>query len=147
MNGLYIYMITLCGIALVGLILGIYLIFHPKATTVKIVNKSEDKKSISSFTYDEFAVYVYSNSIYPVMSYDDFDIYYIDGHYYYFHTGFDKDEFYEVDEVAALDYSCRDDLLIPDSTILSTLFECDVCGEQVMDDRIYYGWYKKAGDR
>lgn len=153
MIGFYIFIgiITIIGVAFC-----LNVIFHPNGKTAKQLKKlldvrspsgdiGNEKKAIKDMTYTEFTVYVYSNSIYPVTSYDDFDIYYIDGHYYYHYTGLDKDEFYEVDEVAALDYSCVDDFLLPDSTILSTLFECDVCGEVVTDDRIYYGWYKKVG--
>jgi hypothetical protein len=134
-------------ISIVLLAVGSYMILNPDTKVVKKIVNLDDKKSLSDLTYTEFTVYIYSNHVYPIISYDDFEIYYIDGRYYYYYTGFDKDEFYEVEEIAALDYSCTDDLLIPDSAILSTLFECDICGEIVTDDNIYYGWYKKVGDR
>jgi hypothetical protein len=144
------------GLVLLGI--GFYLIFCPVDKLIRPIKKflniqspsvqiGDEVKHINDMTYIEFTAYIYSNGIHPVISYDDFEIYYIDCHYYYYYTGFDKDEFYEVEEIAALDYSCVDDLLLPDATILSTLFECDVCGEMVTDDRISYGWYRKVGDR
>lgn len=141
-----VYHIFIALLTIAFIVIGLYLIFKPNATVVKVINKKDEKKSISDMTYLEFTVYIYSNSIYPVTSYDDFEIYYIDGRYYYYYTGVDADEFYEVEEIALLDYSYTDDLLIKDPVLLSTLFECDVCGELVTDDRIYYGWYKKVGD-
>lgn len=151
-----IFQIIIFIIGFIGFGIGLYLIFCPDGLMIPIFKKllgiespsniGDDGKPklIKDFTYDEFTVYIYSNNIDPVREYDDFDIYYIDGHYYYFYTAFDKDEFYEVEEVALLEYSCVDDILF-DGVILSTLFECDVCGEQITDDRIYYGWYKKVG--
>lgn len=85
--------------------------------------------------YDKFDV---------ILSYDDFTVYRetATGRYFYLEGGEnDASEFYELELAAVLKYDVIHDLRVRDGTILSTLFQCAVCGERVLDDCIEYLWF------
>lgn len=111
-------------------------------------------KKIADMTYSEFCDYIDNtlegdDRMDVVLGYDDFTIYedLYHGGYYYLEGGEnDASDFFEVELVARLTYSAEHDLILPkhkNEEIMHTLFDCDVCGENVLGDRIEYLWFKK----
>lgn len=102
---------------------------------------------LDQLSYEAFSLYIMENDLHPVVNYDDWEIYEIDGRYYYYECAqeSDSDEFYEVELVAKLTYNVKNDINIKDGSTLSSLFNCDMCGESEPSDDgdIYYGWFKK----
>ena len=110
-----------------------------------------EEKDIADMTYEEFSLYILNNDLTPYISRyvpagDDFEIYYLQGRYFY--RGYDKcrDEyaFYEVLMIAHLLYT--DDCNIMRGEALHGMFECDCCGEAVENYGMSYCWFKKVGE-
>ena len=84
-----------------------------------------------------------------VLDYSDFQVFRdtASGRYYYVECGEnDADEFFEVECVATLYYDITHDLqidLAEAGSILSQLFDCDICGEAVLEDHFEYLWFKR----
>ena len=109
-------------------------------------------KKIGEMTYSEFCLLLsedIDDRFWVVLDYEDFKVFedmeY--GGYYYLEGGEnDASDFFEVEKIACLEYSAEHDLMLPShkvGSILSTLFDADVCGEQVLDDSIEYLWFKR----
>jgi hypothetical protein len=111
----------------------------------------EEEKDIADMTYDEFSLYILNNDLTPYISRyvpagDDFEIYYLQGRYFY--RGYDKwrdaYNFYELIQIAHLLYT--DDCNLMRGVALSSMFECDCCGEAEENHGVSYCWFKKAGE-
>lgn len=82
---------------------------------------------------------------YCVLDYYDFKVYRCNHQYFFKEIGVnDADRFCELELIAELEYSEEHDLRIKDAETLHSLFDCDVCGEQVTDDYIRYLWFKEV---
>lgn len=109
---------------------------------------------IADMNYSEFTLLLdedLSDRFHVIIGYDDFEIY-IDtstGRYFYLECGEnDAGGFFEVECIAQLIYNTDHDLRIPHEDAgcrLSELFDCDMCGEHVDEDRIVYMWFAKKG--
>ena len=85
----------------------------------------------SKMTYSEFCVWITEN---------DAKVEYVLQYYEHEIEG-SSDLFYEVKAIAKLHYTAEND--IQTDAPLHSLFECCVCGEQVLDDEIIYWWFKE----
>lgn len=87
------------------------------------------------------------DGMHRVLSYDDFTVYEdSEGRYYLDKGENDEDNLEEIELIAKLTYSAVHDLACSkddSEKIMDALFDCDVCGENVLDDRIEYLWFKK----
>lgn len=103
----------------------------------------------SKMTYSEFCLLISENDekVEYVLEYDNFSVVKISEKYYYYdhEEEADSDDFYEVEVVAKLYYSIVNDLKAEGT--LDYMFECCVCGEQVLDDKIIYWWFKAIDDK
>lgn len=85
-----------------------------------------------------------------VLDYDEFQVWYDadKGISHYLECGEnDASDCFEVELIADLAYSAVHDLKIKHDEaglVLSELFDCDCCGECVLDDEIHYYWFKKV---
>ena len=105
-----------------------------------------EEKDIADMTYEEFSLYILNNDLTPYINYDDFEIYYLQGRYFYYECNewLDTNEFYEVLMIAHLLYT--DDCNIMRGEALHGMFECDCCGEAVENYGMSYCWFKKVGE-
>lgn len=108
--------------------------------------EEEEEKDIADMTYEEFSLYILNNDLVPYINYDDFEIYYLQGRYFYYgcNEWLATNEFYEVRQVASLLY--LDDVQLERGAALPGMFQCDCSGEVVTDIAINYCWFKKAGE-
>ena len=99
-----------------------------------------------NLTYSEFCLWLDENDdkVEYILTYEDWSVVKIDGHYYYYDHEVEgnSDTFVEVQPIAKLLYSVVND--IKTNKPLDYLFDCHVCGEQVIDDRIIYWWFKEV---
>lgn len=114
-------------------------IYRPKKET-------EEEKDIADMTYEEFSLYILNNDLVPYINYDAYEIYHLNGRYFYYgcYEWLDTNEFYEVRQIACLMYTDMCD--IKRGAALISMFDCDHSGEAVTDDGIYYCWFKKVGE-
>lgn len=74
----------------------------------------------------------------------------ISGRYFYFDRTEDEEDpsnYAELKCVAMLCYDVKHDVIINNeetSGFMHGLFDCDVCGETVVDDQIEYLWFKRV---
>lgn len=105
---------------------------------------------LSTMNYSDFCLYLTEckTDISYVLEYDDWSVIYVDGKFIYYEHEIEgsSDEFFEVLPIASLTYDITDtervDKLLNLANKTNPL-DCDVCGEEVLDDRINYWWFKK----
>lgn len=107
-----------------------------------------EEKDIGDMTYEEFSLYILNHDLTPYINYDDFEIYYLQGRYFYYgcyeNEWLDTNKFYEVLLIAHLLYT--DDCNLMRREALRGMFECDCCGEAVENYGISYCWFKRVGE-
>lgn len=115
-------------------------IYRPKKVEIK------EEKDICDMDYVEFSTYIVQHNLIPYINYDDFEIYYLQGRYFYYGCDpwLDRNDFYEVLLIAHLLYT--DDCKVCYGSALHGMFECDCCGEAVENHGVSYCWFKKAGE-
>lgn len=101
-------------------------------------------QKVQNMNYAEFCNFIDEISLEPYIVYEDsFAIYKYQDHFFYIECGEnDAYEKCEVSLIATLHYNPENDIKVGGET-LSTLFDCDVCGERVAFDDIRYCWFKK----
>lgn len=101
--------------------------------------------NIDNMNYSEFCMFIAENDdvVECVLGYDDWSVVRVDSHFYYYEHEIEgsSDTFFEVKPIALLSYDVNNDISSTDN--LHILFDCDMCGEQITDDRIYYWWFKQ----
>ena len=138
------FQITMLIVSIIIFFAGVVIIF----IDIYCPKKKEEEKDIADMTYEEFSLYILNNDLTPYINYDDFEIYYIHGRYFYYgcieNEWLDNNEFYEVLLIANLLYT--DDCNLMRGEALNGMFECDCCGEAVENNGINYCWFKKVGE-
>lgn len=103
----------------------------------------KEEFDMKNLTYSEFCLWLDENDdrVEYILEYDNWSVVKIDGRYYYYEHEVegDSDEFYEVFPITSLHYNIWHDVKIDN---LHELFECTLCGEQVVDDEIIYWWFE-----
>ena len=96
--------------------------------------------------YSEFCLWIteHDDEVECVVDYDDWSVVRIGCAYYYYEHEIegDSDTYYQVVPVATLHYGGMHD--IEDDEPLHTLFDNDMCGEQITDNEIIYWWFKEV---
>lgn len=107
-------------------------------------------KDYSKMTYSEFCEAASSiETLVALLIYEDFCVYTdtISGRTFYLEQGEnDASDFFELELVAKLTYDINHDLIINHDNagdVLCQLFDCDCCGEVVVDKAIHYMWFKR----
>lgn len=104
-------------------------------------------------SYSEFSLYFdkHDDLFELVIDYFDNDKYGWGVFYYiptgqYFYEEIDENDavVVEIKPIARLVYDANHDIVNKDGDILSSLFNCDICGESVKEDRIEYIWFEKT---
>lgn len=103
---------------------------------------------IDELNYSEFCLWIteHDDEVEYILEYDDWSVVWIDGRYYFYEHEVegDSDEYYQVTPIAKLYYDVEND--IKNTKYLNRLFDCDVCGEQVLGDGITYWWFKAVDE-
>lgn len=142
---------------MVALILSIILfaialcmVLRPKKEDLIFIETIDEHKlkDVRDMTYEEFSAFITEYDIDPVINCDDFEIYCIGDSYFYYECVPESTSniFYEAREIAQMAFTEIEDLLVKDIDILSTLFECDICGDYLLGDYIYYSWFRRVGE-
>lgn len=96
--------------------------------------------------YSEFCLWIteHDDEVDYIVHYDDWSVVRIGSHYWFYEHEVegDSDVFCQVIPVATLHYSVVYD--IKNDEYLHSLFDNDVCGEQVTDNEIIYWWFKEV---
>ena len=94
--------------------------------------------------YSEFCLWIteHDDEVDYILEYDDWSVVLIAGHYYFYEHEVEggSDTYYQVVPVATLHYSIVHD--IENDKYLDSLFDNDMCGEQITDNEIIYWWFK-----
>lgn len=75
-----------------------------------------------------------------ILDYDEFKLYRDKDQDRYYYIDEDDKSLCEMEKIAILEYNVCNDL--KDTYALYSLFDSDLCGEQVLDDKILYLWFK-----
>ena len=101
---------------------------------------------MKNLTYSEFCLWLDENydKVEYILDYEDWSVVKVDGYYYYYEHEVEgsSDIFIEVQPIAELHYNIIND--IQTNKPLDYLFDCRVCGEQIIDDEIIYWWFKEV---
>lgn len=104
-------------------------------------------KEIHFKNYTDFCKFFEKNEDFfmIVLDYEDFVVYQYYSQYFFVNKSeTDIDLVYELEEVARLSYDVKHDFQIKDAETLHSMFDCDVCGEQVTNNYINYLWFKEV---
>lgn len=118
--------------------------------TVFFTYEEAAAKDIANMSYSEFTQLLADDAedrFKIILDYEDFDVYLdkVTLRYFYLEKSEnDASDFFELELIATLNYSVVNDLKIKDGAVLSTFFDCDVCGENVEDKGITYLWFKRC---
>ena len=79
-----------------------------------------------------------------ILDYDEFKLYRDKHQNRYYYINEDDEDLCEMQKIATLEYNVCNDL--KDTYALHSLFDSDLCGEQVLDNKILYLWFKIKGE-
>lgn len=104
------------------------------------------KPNFSKMNYSDFCSWLMDTDeeYKKILEYEEWSVVRINQRYFFYdhvREGSSCD-FFEVQPVAELHYSVNDD--IQTDRPLDYLFDCVVCGEQIVNTEIIYWWFKKA---
>ena len=97
-------------------------------------------------TYEKFIQlleYDFYNRFELILDYDEFKLYGDIHQNRYYYIDKDDESLCEMEKIATLEYNVCNDL--KDTYALHSLFDSDVCGEQVLNNKILYLWFKIKG--
>ena len=96
--------------------------------------------------YCEFCIWgsEHDDEVDFILNYDDWSVVLIAGQYWYYEHEVegDSDTFFQVVPIATLHYSMNHDIKSHED--LHSLFDNDMCGEQITDNEIIYWWFKEV---